>query len=119
VEPIDGLLKPEQELDIYRVAQEALNNALKHANATEITFEVQKSDTEIVLSVFDTGRGFEQRPPDSDSKLGSGLKNLHERAALLGGTLELKSKLQTGTRITLHVPLTHPAPTLHDPRLHH
>lgn len=110
IEPVDGALDREQELDLYRVAQEALNNAVKHSSATEITFEVQRVDGMLQMSVFDNGRGFVADEAAADPRVGSGLKNMNERAAMLRGTLELQSVPETGTRLTLRVPVTDNGP---------
>jgi signal transduction histidine kinase/ligand-binding sensor domain-containing protein len=105
IEMVDGALDKAQEVDFYRVAQEALNNAVKHSGASEITFEVQWAEAGLQLSVFDNGRGFETAASTQPGKLGSGLKNMNERAALLRGNLDLHTVLQVGTRLTLQVPL--------------
>lgn len=110
VEAVDGALDHDQELDLYRVAQEALNNAVKHSGATEITFEVQRAEGALQLSVFDNGRGFVADEAAADPRVGSGLRNMDERAALLRGTLELHSVPGTGTRLTLRVPVADTRP---------
>ncbi len=105
VEAVDGYLPHEQELDFYRVAQEALNNAMKHGQASEITLEVERSSTGLSLSIFDNGCGFDHDLVNSSPTRGSGLKTMRERAAMLGGTLDIRSQIRSGTRLTLEVPL--------------
>lgn len=109
IDEVDGRLDREQELDFYRIGQEALSNAMKHSGAAEITFEVQAVDGALVLSVFDNGRGFETDADTADGSAarasGSGLKIMDERAAMLRGTLELRSEPGVGTRLTLRVPV--------------
>jgi signal transduction histidine kinase/ligand-binding sensor domain-containing protein len=112
VDPVDGLLVGEQELDVYRIGQEALNNALKHSAARELTFEVQLTDGMLELSVFDNGLGFEENEENAGRRSGSGLKIMEERAAMLRGTLELHSEPGVGTRLTLRVPVTDKTPPL-------
>lgn len=107
VEPVDGLLPRELELHVYRVVQEALNNAVKHSNAAEITLEVERDGDGLRLSVFDNGRGFNVDTLTFDPRAGSGLRTMHERAAMLRGTLELRSAPGVGTRLTLVVPGGH------------
>lgn len=105
VEELDGALSPELEVDFYRVAQEALNNSVKHSGATEITFEALWSEAGLQLSVFDNGRGFNREEVEANPRSGSGLKNMQARSALLRGTLEWHSEPGVGTRLTLLVPV--------------
>ncbi|MGE3313189.1 MAG: sensor histidine kinase, partial [Limisphaerales bacterium] len=106
IEDLDGHLAPELELHVYRVAQEALTNAMKHGDATEVTLEAERAPTLIALSVFDNGKGFDIRDasPGAPSP-GTGLKTMNERAAMLGGDLEIRSEPGIGTRVTLRAPL--------------
>ncbi|HTH49712.1 MAG TPA: two-component regulator propeller domain-containing protein [Candidatus Limnocylindria bacterium] len=105
VDPVDGLLPRISEVDVYRIAQEALNNAVKHSGATEITFEVGCNGGAIQLSVFDNGRGFSAGEDAEETGHGVGLKTMRERAAMLRGELELRSEETVGTRLTLMVPV--------------
>lgn len=107
VDDIDGVLPHDLELHVYRIAQEALNNAIKHSAAGEITLEAERRDGAIHLSIFDNGEGFVPSTEDPATG-GSGLKTMQERAAILQGTLELCSEPGVGTRLTLRVPI--PAP---------
>ena len=111
VDNIDGLLDAERELDVFRIAQEALGNALKHSSATEITFEVQRHLRAIQISIFDNGSGFDTRLKGSDLGSGLGLVNMDKRAEWLGTHLELRSERGKGTRITLDVPLSRETPS--------
>lgn len=106
IEPIDGTLSPEQEISIYRLLQESLNNAIKHAHATEITVTLKRLDPTIQLHVEDNGRGFD---PDAiraanPATTGIGLDNMIERARLMNGNLQIRSAPGQGTRIRLSVP---------------
>jgi len=102
------------EEELYRIAQEALNNALKHADPTSVVVaicvESELSDQRVVLSVIDDGRGF-----DTDAAAdrgGMGLTSMGERAEKLGGTLQITSAPGTGTRaqVELVVRGNSPAP---------
>lgn len=110
VDDMDDALSTDQEVDFYRVAQEALNNAVKHSGATEITFEVQWVESGVQLSVFDNGRGFDVEDTESRPRAGSGLRNMQARAALLRGSLELHGEPGVGTRLTLLVPVPDKCP---------
>jgi len=100
-------LKPEVELAAFRVAQEALANAVQHAGASQITLAVAFGDRELILSVEDDGAGFE--PPDMPDALTEeghfGLVGMRERALLLGGHLDIASRPGNGTRLTALFPI--------------
>ncbi len=95
-----GGLSPVQEEALYYCAEEALNNALKHANASDVRVELRRADRSLLLSVRDDGCGFD---PDRASS-GFGLQNLRERTAGLGGTFVVQSSPGAGTRITVCLP---------------
>lgn len=100
---IDGLLSPEAELALYRIVQEALTNACRHAQASRVRVSVARSDHRVVASVEDDGRGF--RVEDA---IGAGhrlgLFGMRERASYVGGNVEVTSELGVGTRVTAAVP---------------
>ena len=94
---------PERDAEILRIAQEALQNALRHAGAEHVGVRLQADDGELRLEVEDDGVGFDP----SDPKLRSrrlGLTSMEERAARLRGRLEIDSAPGAGTRIRLAVP---------------
>jgi len=98
---LDGTLpalSDEVELVIYRVAQEALTNALRHADAREVTVSLQPRDGQVVLSVADNGCGMPARRREG------GIGGMRERAMLIGAELEIKS-CDPGTEIRLAVPV--------------
>jgi len=96
----EGRLPLQAEEELYRIALEALNNALKHARATTVTVQLRMADgTEMAtaaLEVADDGCGFE---PDSVKPGGMGLTTMRERAEKLGGRLEIRSGGGTGTTV--------------------
>jgi two-component system, NarL family, sensor histidine kinase UhpB len=104
-------LSPEQTIAVYRVAQEALTNVAKHANATTIALAVTLSGEALRLSVRDDGMGFDPeriaRPAGrgAESGPGVGLFGMEERARLVGGTLRITSARGGGTRVTLDLPM--------------
>jgi signal transduction histidine kinase len=107
LENIDGLLTPEMEINLYRIVQEALNNVLKHANASEVIIGVKREAEGVSVSVFDNGQGFEIAATASNGPRqdGFGLISMAERAKVLGGQLDVRSTPGIGTRLTLHVNL--------------
>jgi signal transduction histidine kinase len=97
---------PEVELAAYRIAQEALNNALQHAQARNIVVHVRCDLDSLTLSVADDGVGFTLPPqPDLFTQAGHfGLVGMQERASRLGGTLQIRAVPGEGTRITARLP---------------
>jgi PAS domain S-box-containing protein len=95
-------LPPLVEEGLYRIAQEALNNALKHAGATVVTVRVNVSMDQADLEVSDNGSGFN---PQTAAKAGGlGLISMRERAEQLGGYFSIKSQPNQGTRIIVSIP---------------
>jgi signal transduction histidine kinase len=94
-----GRLDPELETIIYRVVQEALNNAGRHASASLVRVEVLESESDVTLAVRDDGHGFDESRPTS----GFGLTGMRERVTLAGGTFELTSS-DEGTTIVAVLP---------------
>jgi two-component system, NarL family, sensor histidine kinase UhpB len=91
-------LSGEVELVIYRVAQEALTNALRHANATEVRISLAPAADRVVLAVSDDGRGMPEHVTES------GIAGMRERAMLIGAELEIRSRTGRGTQVVLAVP---------------
>ncbi len=81
------------DINAYRIVQEALLNALKHSGASRIEIEVKEDENRLLLSVRDNGRGTSDPPPLSagDRPGGLGTLIMHERAALMGGTVEIRN----------------------------
>ena len=100
LEPV-GELDPEQELVVYRVAQEALTNVARHARATAVDVSLQRENGSAVLRVCDDGRGL----PDGAALSSSGIRGMRERAMLIGAELTLRTVEPRGTEIVLRVPV--------------
>lgn len=88
---------------LYRIAQEALNNSLKHAVATAITVRVAATTGQVTLEVTDNGRGF--APALAHESPGIGLSSMRERAEKLGGTVTILSAPGQGTTVRVQMPL--------------
>lgn len=95
-------LSPEVELAIYRIAQEALTNVMRHSHASEATVSLGCVNGYVVLSVTDNGRGLPVQVTE-----GGGLLGMRERAMLIGAELETDSGAGTGVKVTLRLPLNH------------
>ncbi len=87
----------------YRVAQEAFNNISRHSDARSVDVSLIGGASEVMLSVYDDGRGFEVGEPTADG--GVGITGMRERTSLVGGSLEIRSAPSQGTRVVLRVPL--------------
>ena len=99
-----GVLPQEMEQHLLRIAQEAVANALKHAQATKIWIKLTTEGRKISLCIVDNGRGFE--PKDVFSSLGHfGLLGIRERAERLGGEMRLSSRPGEGTEVEVTAPL--------------
>jgi two-component system sensor histidine kinase UhpB len=94
-------LTKDVQLVVYRVAQEALSNAIQHAQAENVRVSLFREDGEVELRVGDDGRGFTF---DQAAK-GLGLPGMRERALLVGGDLRVESRPELGTRVSLRVPI--------------
>lgn len=92
-------LEPESELALYRIAQEACTNAVRHSGARTVSIAVTRDDARVVLTVSDDGTGFEV----ADGP-GSGIPGMVERAAAAGGELKLSSGAGRGTRLVASLP---------------
>jgi signal transduction histidine kinase len=100
------VLDERQEAALYRVAQEALHNALRHAGASRIAIALSRSPRRVILEVTDDGGGFASGAPE-----GLGFASMRGRAEAVGGTLTIRSAPGAGTAVRLAIPLRrHPAP---------
>jgi len=99
----EGRLPQNMEIMIYRVIQEMINNTLKHAKATRISFTVSRTEKEIRMEYGDNGTGFDEEKLPHGKNLG--LSGIRSRVEYLGGTVELKSEKGKGTVYTIFIPL--------------
>ncbi|NOZ04947.1 MAG: GAF domain-containing protein [Chloroflexi bacterium] len=88
------------EEDLYCIAMEALNNALRHARATQVSVHLQGGRSRVILEVADNGRGFD---PQQHAAGGIGLRSMTERARRLGGELVVDSSPGEGTRVRVRL----------------
>jgi signal transduction histidine kinase len=89
------------EQDLYRVAQEALNNALKHGKPGRIAVRLRQMEHRVSLEIADDGAGFD---PAMGADGGLGLRGMRERVARCGGSLDIESAPGKGTRVRVEVP---------------
>ncbi|HEX6153027.1 MAG TPA: GAF domain-containing protein [Solirubrobacterales bacterium] len=99
---IDGELSSEEERVVYRLAQEALNNVVKHSRAGQAELRAELREGAVHLEVGDDGSGFDMEEIGG----GHGLRGMRERVALIGGRIEVDSRPGEGTRVTATVPVS-------------
>jgi signal transduction histidine kinase len=89
---------------LFRIVQEALTNVIKHAGATAAFIRLSYTQDAVKVQVSDNGKGFEAQARGSRGRTSWGLKNMEERAALLGGTFQVHSTPGQGTTINVSIP---------------
>lgn len=87
---------------LYRIAQEALHNIVKHARASVVVLRLAEQTNEIILEVRDNGKGFDPAVPFPGHL---GLRSMHERAVKMGGTLTIESEAGKGTYVGVRIPI--------------
>jgi signal transduction histidine kinase len=108
VQQVPHKLPEEVALCVYRIAQEALHNVVRHSGASSAAVMLGGNEREVFLSVTDAGAGFDAHAPRRRASLG--LRSMRERVRLVNGQLSVASKMGEGTRIRASVPLTANAP---------
>ncbi len=100
------VITDEKTIILFRMAQEILNNSLKHAEANEIIIQVQYEKNQFTLTITDNGKGFDVNEKIKDlSDGGNGLLNLRQRAKVIHAHLSFKSAPGEGTETTISMPL--------------
>jgi signal transduction histidine kinase len=105
---IDGSLSPTVEQGVYRIAQEALENIVRHAEARALVVRLEQKDHRLVLIVQDDGRGMagdERESSDAGAEDRLGIRGMEERASVIGGRLQITTGEKRGTTVHLTVPL--------------
>jgi NarL family two-component system sensor histidine kinase LiaS len=97
----DAFLSSKIEQELYRIAQEALNNTLKHADASEVSVYLKSCSDGIDLKIADNGIGFDQNLIDPSR--GLGIENMRTRAERLGGQFTLESSPHQGTQVSVSI----------------
>ena len=108
IDEIDDLFSQEDQINLYRIFQEALTNIGKYAQATQISGLVERREDEVFFQVEDDGLGFDVHRilTVNVAGRGMGLASMQERARMLGGSLHLWSEMGKGTRISFSLPLS-------------
>jgi two-component system sensor histidine kinase DegS len=100
---------PVIKLTLFRIIQEACNNIIKHASASDIDIDITYDECKIIVDIKDNGSGFNIdgfHPMTSEQSSSFGLSIMRERTSLLSGELEIQTEKGRGTTVTVSVPLT-------------
>jgi two-component system, NarL family, sensor histidine kinase UhpB len=103
--PVEGALSPQTELVLYRIAQEALSNAIRHSQASSIVVRLERNEASVTVVVKDDGVGFSLQRVTAEEAGGLGLFGMQERAAYVGGQVEIDSAPGRGTTVRAVIPL--------------
>lgn len=99
IDSIDNIFNETQEISVYRIIQESLNNVIKHAEATKVSVKIKRTESQVLILIEDNGKGFDV----TNAKSGLGLIGLKERAQLLNGELRIDSRISEGTTIEVKI----------------
>ena len=99
---VPGLLEPEDEMNVYRIIQEAVSNAIRHAHAKHVWVDFESDGDSLSVAIVDDGAGF---LPAAVQGKGLGFAGMRERALIVRGTLDVTTRRGAGTHVTLRVPL--------------
>jgi signal transduction histidine kinase len=102
---VSGRLPTATETTLYRIVQEALTNAVKHAKASNVWIRAWREDFTQCCSIRDDGAGFKMRRGHGAPRKGLGLVAMRERVSAVGGTLQIESRLGHGTEVSIRLPL--------------
>lgn len=98
-------LEPQTELILFRIVQETLHNIIKHAEASSIWISARYTENDLGLEIKDNGKGFHPTAEsDQDTDSGLGIRNMHNRARLIGAKFNLNSIKNEGTSVTIVLP---------------
>ncbi|MEQ9423325.1 MAG: PAS domain-containing protein [Cyclobacteriaceae bacterium] len=103
IQKID-ILSDDVEIAIYRISQESISNAIKYAEASEVSILLDQRNTNVMLSIEDNGIGFDEKTMNNST--GSGLRNMKDRVSSVNGYIEISSVPKKGTLIKSWFPLT-------------
>jgi two-component system, NarL family, sensor kinase len=105
-------LEPQKELILFRIAQEALHNIIKHAGAKTVKISAAYTDKELELYITDDGKGFDLSPlnQEGETGFGLGLRNMQNRARLIGAAFSISSNISDGTTVKIVLPFENNQP---------
>jgi signal transduction histidine kinase len=101
---IDSHLSPEDEINFYRLIQEALANVMKHSQAREVHCRISADESGILATIRDDGRGFDLARARELGRIGQGLIGMEERVHLMGGQFRIVTMPGKGTHLKMAIP---------------
>ncbi len=104
---VEQVFSQNSKIMLYRLIQESLTNIVKHAQASRMSIVISKSSDHVMCCIEDDGKGFDAKKMihNNFNKKGLGLVAMYERTRMMGGTLDIWSQRETGTRITVTIPM--------------
>jgi signal transduction histidine kinase len=99
---VDGLLASDARLVLYRIVQEAVSNALRHAGTNTVRVRLDVEGTSVIGEISDEGRGFVK---ENRVGAGLGLLGMQERATMVGGRVSIESRQGKGTLVRVEIPI--------------
>lgn len=102
IDSIDNIFNESEEISVYRIVQESLNNVVKHSKATTVVVKIKRTENNVLIRIQDNGEGFTVENAKSKSG-GLGLVGLKERSQLLNGELLIDSEIEKGTTIEVKI----------------
>ncbi|MEX2570458.1 MAG: sensor histidine kinase [Gemmatimonadota bacterium] len=107
-DPIEEMLTHQAELALYRIAQEALSNAVRHGEPEGVVVRIKREPRAVVLTVTDDGAGFSMEEVRDSDERGLGLFGMQERAGYVGGNVRIRSEPGKGTEVRAAIPMAVP-----------
>ncbi len=107
VEGLQRRMEGQKELILFRIVQESLNNIIKHAGATTLTVAANYQPHELQIVIEDNGKGVDLSPLNENDNpgFGLGIRNMHNRARLIGAEFSMNSTIGRGTTVTIKLPV--------------
>jgi signal transduction histidine kinase len=102
---VDNVFSKDNEINIYRIIQECLNNIVKHSSATQGIIFIRKTDDYVLLHIEDNGKGFDAKKTKPDYAHGFGITGIKERLNILHGEISIADALPNGTIIEITLPI--------------
>jgi two-component system NarL family sensor kinase len=100
----------QKELILFRIVQELLSNIMKHAKARKIEMTIDYQPDHLLLTISDDGEGFDSSKPSGNDKSGLGIRNMHNRARIIGAEFAISSNFGKGTTASIVLPMSIPKP---------
>ena len=104
IDDVDDALQGDEDIGLFRIVQESLNNIVKHSEATEVHVSLKRNPEGLLLIIRDNGKGMGSVPTGERLGEGFGLSGMKERARILGGAIDVRST-RDGTTVELRIPL--------------